>query len=830
VIRFGVNEMDYTNSVILILSLVSFVIVLVILIKLSGLQRKVNELSFQLRQSGKTDKYKPPSYQPAPKRPERPMPEVHPLTGKVEPPPAASAPRPEAPAALSQKPEAPADKKWEEKVAAFAARSSDKVKEAQASSGVYGKMRDKVDSEIGTVKEAFEQRIGTLWVLIAGIITTLVATGFFLRYAYDNNLIGPWGRVMIIVGFGLAALGLGEWTRRRDFGVVARGLTAMGFAIMYAAVFSASSYYKLIGTTTALSVSILVTIFAMLYAVGVNEVLAALIALVGGYLSPIIISTGENRPQALFGYVSILSIGAMSCAIFRKWRTVNILAFVGTFGLYTGWFEKFYRPAARATMDTMPEQLPVALAWLGVFFVIFLIMPILYELMKKVNAKKEDVVLVVVNAAVVFYYLSSILYVHYRWALALGSLAACVFHLVLKYVVTARSRQDVPLRLSLLVISMFFVTVAIPMYLKMYAVALAWAGEGAILTVIGIKYRNVWIRGVALAALVLSIGRLMHDLPLHVGVFTFILNPLFGSWCLVAAGCYLCYVLYRRTTSLPKIEVSVITQILFGMSWGVLLAAFLMEWFYHARLNLMPTSRYPYAYYIYQGYIVILTVFMLLLLARPISPAGKIWRVGATGLGVLIAIVTLINYGQFFQGRHAIFANSGFAVGLTCIAGLFAAAVLFRRQDPHDEECRQIAFGFVIAGIGCLWIVLTEEIFFYWEHLGRATEDIQRCAFLGQMYISVMWAIYGGLLMALGFWKKSRVFRFISLGLFLLIIGKVFIFDMRNISSVYRIAGFGVLGVTLIGISYLYQYGKKKGMFLEDRPEPGKGETAKCNV
>jgi len=211
-------------------------------------------------------------------------------------------------------------------------------------------------------------------------------------------------------------------------------------------------------------------------------------------------------------------------------------------------------------------------------------------------------------------------------------------------------------------------------------------------------------------------------------------------------------------------------------------------------------------------------MFMLGLLVKPFSPSGSIWRVGATGLGTIIIMLILCGYRYFFVGRHLIFINSGFAAGMTGIAGLFLAAILLRRQDPQDSECQQVAFGFLIAGIFSLWILLTEEIFFYWRHLGIATNDSERCTFLGQMYISVMWAIYAGLLMGIGFWKKSRIFRYISLGFFLLIIGKVFIFDMSHIQSVYRIAGFGVLGIILIGISYLYQYGKKKGMFLEIRP------------
>lgn len=82
-----------------------------------------------------------------------------------------------------------------------------------------------------------EQRIGTRWVLIAGIITVIVGVGFFLKYAYDNAIVGPLGRVIIASVSGLIALCIGEITRKRGYGIVAKAVTSLGFAILYAAVF-----------------------------------------------------------------------------------------------------------------------------------------------------------------------------------------------------------------------------------------------------------------------------------------------------------------------------------------------------------------------------------------------------------------------------------------------------------------------------------------------------------------------------------------------------------------------------------------------------------------
>jgi len=65
--------------------------------------------------------------------------------------------------------------------------------------------------EVGIAKTRFslEQRIGTRWILIAGIITVIVGVGFFLKYAYDSGWIGPTGRVVIAAFSGTCRLGTG---------------------------------------------------------------------------------------------------------------------------------------------------------------------------------------------------------------------------------------------------------------------------------------------------------------------------------------------------------------------------------------------------------------------------------------------------------------------------------------------------------------------------------------------------------------------------------------------------------------------------------------------
>ncbi|MHC4557552.1 MAG: DUF2339 domain-containing protein [Planctomycetota bacterium] len=691
------------------------------------------------------------------------------------------------------------------------ARQEDKKKaEKEVLKAAAERIKERGKVFTGRKTGTLEQRIGTRWVLFAGIITVIFAVGFFLKYAYDTNLIGPLGRVVIAAVGGLVALAIGEVTRRRGYGIVAKGVTALGFAILYAAVFSAYRFYELIDSTPAFVLAIFVTAAAMLYAVSLNEIVVAFLSLLGGFLTPVIVSTGENLPIPLFSYVLILGIGAMLCAYYRKWRAVNLLAFVGTFLLYIGWFEKFYRPAVR-TAEGMPEQMPVALAWLGIFFVVYLVLPMLYELVRRVKAQEEDVLLVLANAAVVFYYLWTILFAKYRTELAFCALGLCAAHLVMMTVVIKHCKEDLRLRLALLVIGLFFLTIAVPLYLKMYAIAIAWAIEGVVLVVIGLKYRSIWTQIGGAVALLLSFGQLLHQLPMHTGAFMLVFNPAFGTWCFVAGALLVCHIIYRKTSGLTEDQRGPIAQVLYAATTLLLMAAVAMEWYWHCDYNVAENAAGDRLFL--KGMVVIFTVFPLLLLVRPVCPRGMVCRILAMILAGAGSIFTMLAFSEFYNSSFVIFANVNFVIVLVFVAALFAAGCLLNRQQEDDQYTRYFAIAFALAGIFVLWVLLTEETYLYWYCRNRFAEKVDNWRFLSHMYISVMWAVYGAVLMTVGFWRKNKILRYISLGLFALLLLKVFILDTSTVKSVYRIAAFLATGVTLVGVSYLYQFLRKKGFF-----------------
>ena len=121
--------------------------------------------------------------------------------------------------------------------------------------------------------------------------------------------------------------------------------------------------------------------------------------------------------------------------------------------------------------------------------------------------------------------------------------------------------------------------------------------------------------------------------------------------------------------------------------------------------------------------------------------------------------------------------------------------------------------GISVFAIIFLWVVLSKEIYEYWRCSDLYTLPLANWNFIANMWMSVTWAIYGLLLLIVGFWRKLKMLRYIGLGISGVMLLKAFIVDMMTVSTIYRIMAFLATGITLVGVSYLYQFLKKKGFF-----------------
>jgi uncharacterized membrane protein len=203
----------------------------------------------------------------------------------------------------------------------------------------------------------------------------------------------------------------------------------------------------------------------------------------------------------------------------------------------------------------------------------------------------------------------------------------------------------------------------------------------------------------------------------------------------------------------------------------------------------------------------------LLFVARPIRPPGRLCPSVATFTAALAACWIILPFANIHDQAYTIFLNGYFIRALVVVAALFGAAWLLwlTEQKEPDRFIRPVFAA--MAGLLLLWVLLTLEIWHYWRCIDRYRVTTPNWRFLAHMCISIMWAVYASGLLVVGFWRRIGLLRYAALAVFVLLLAKIFIVDTQNVENLYRIAGFLVTGLVLVGVSYLYQYLKKQGFF-----------------
>ncbi|MCA9493054.1 MAG: DUF2339 domain-containing protein [Myxococcales bacterium] len=193
-----------------------------------------------------------------------------------------------------------------------------------------------------------------------GGLAAVLAALFGLVAVVERGWIGPVARVSgaFVGGVGLWVAGalLGRrWPRAGS------ALAGAGIGTLYGAAWAGSGLYHLFGNTIASLAMIAVTVVGTFRAWRTDDRFVAWLALVGGLLTPILVSTGENRPYSLFAYLALLAAGMVAAAVRRGWAEVVVAAALGAAGLHAGWASEWY------AADQVPAALFGSLALIAPF-------------------------------------------------------------------------------------------------------------------------------------------------------------------------------------------------------------------------------------------------------------------------------------------------------------------------------------------------------------------------------------------------------------------------------------------------------------------------------
>lgn len=373
----------------------------------------------------------------------------------------------------------------------------------------------------------FEQKLGKQWITWIGAVVLFLAAGLFVKYAFDHKWLGPWARVILGVVAGIAVVAAGERFVRRRMRALGQGLIGTGLAILYVSLYAASGLYDLLPQSATFALMALVTIGGMVLAVVHDAIAVSFLAVLGGFLTPVLLRTGQDARDALFSYLLLLDVGVLGVAFFKRWRALDVLTFLGTVALFTGWYIQFHNAPTYSMVPT--------LLWLAAFYVVFLVQPFVYHLRLATPIVGERFFLAVTNAMGMLAGAYTVLHPTHKHTLGFITIGMSVSYLILGTLTRRRIKSDVRAVFGFIALSVALLTIAVPIHLDFHGVTIAWAVKAPLLLYLAYKYDYFPVRAGCLIPLALAAGRIFTThWPLHSEAFTPLLNTNFGTAMFVA--------------------------------------------------------------------------------------------------------------------------------------------------------------------------------------------------------------------------------------------------------------------------------------------------------
>jgi uncharacterized membrane protein len=343
------------------------------------------------------------------------------------------------------------------------------------------------------IKKAWDWLIGGNSVARVGVLILFFGVSFLLKYAADNDMLPAELRLAAAAIGSIVLLVLG-WRlkdKNQDYGLLLQGA---GIGMLYLTAFSTYYLYHFISVGFAFGLLVLISAFATALAVLQNSLTLALAGFIGGYLTPVMVSTGTNNYIALFSYYALLNTAVASIAWFKSWRLLNVMAFGFTFIVSTVW----------GVLSYLPINFNSTEPFLIIFFLQFLLIAILFAIRQPPNLKGYIDGTLIFGTPIIAFGLQLKLVQPFEYGAAISSLVMGSFYVVLAVIIYKRLQDSLRLLAEVfLAIGVIFLSLAIPFAVDPNITAATWALEGAGLYWVGVRQQRLLVR---VFALLLQVG------------------------------------------------------------------------------------------------------------------------------------------------------------------------------------------------------------------------------------------------------------------------------------------------------------------------------------
>ena len=644
-------------------------------------------------------------------------------------------------------------------------------------------------------KVNYEKFIGENLFGKIGILVFVIGVGFFVKYAIDKDWINETLRTVLGFLTGSALLVVAERLQKK-YRTFSSLLAGGAFAVFYLTVAIAFHFYHLFPQTVAFIILIVITLFMSILSVLYDRRELAIISLVGGFLAPFIVSSGDGNYMVLFTYISILNLGMFGLSIYKKWGELPVIAFVFTY-LVMGQFLLTGYSTGTAIISVH------LFAFATLFYFIFLL-PILSILRIEAIKKNRGLLLVIITNNFIYLLLGILFLRNMELAFkseGLLSLFIAIINLVLVIWLRMSKKDYKFLIYAMLGLVLTFVSITIPIQLDGNYITLFWAAEMVLLLWLYVKSK-IWIyeratlvlMGLTLISYLMDVSAVILSSSSSDTVF---LNSSFATSLFVglAAGAFALMMGHYRSLFSESRCLRYVpwNPVMLLTSAAILYYTFMAEF----SLHLAGATR--------SGMMLVFTSAAILILSYAFKkrfPIEQCTIPYLAGLGINVLIYAINIWGD--QWAHMSLSP----VLLRWLAAAFIIVNLYYVARQYYTIIGLKTHSTVYLNVLALLLWLTMVRSFLWQ---AGVEDFDAG-------FSVSLSIAGFVQMALGMRLHQKVLRIISLSTFGIVLLKLILKDLWAMPTIGKIIVFIILGLILLVLSFLYQ--KLKGvLFKNDEDE-----------
>jgi hypothetical protein len=669
-----------------------------------------------------------------------------------------------------------------------------------------------------SASSSFEEFIGKNVASKVGILVTIIGIFIGAKYAIDHELVSPLVRVINGYVSGAALIGVAIWLRKK-YEAYSSVLMGGGLAVLYFITYIAFSFYKMLPLEAAFGMMAVFTAGTVYAALLYDRVIIAHLALIGAYAIPFLLSDNSGRYAVFFGYIAVINTGILAVSLRKYWKSLFYSSFALTWIIYISWF--FF------SFNYSSHQY-IGWTYLWFYFLIFYVTFLAYKIIKKEQYGIDDVIVLLSNAFI-FYLIGYKLIGHETAANYAGlfTIMNATIHLGVSQAIRRLKLADRSLYYLLLGLVIVFCTIAVPVQLDGNWVTLLWTAEAVLVFWIGRTRQAPAYEKLGTGLSILSFLSLAQDWFNHSSQFTYpdagVVHPfghiIFVTGLLVAAA--QAVIIYYNQNKKYQTRLEAVSPYLIFYNYVLPLtflctAYFVFQVEIYGYFNQLYTTLHPNSNgFNFQeagvggfGFLVMLMYSMVFLIGcmlvnlrwvrNKLLAEFLLVAVIVTAIVLLLQALAVINeltYGYFEKGG-VYFGSLEFVIRYVMVA--VAAIMFYTGQQTINAFITD-------AWVNKVWKLIMHTVilaFLSTEYLCWTTvrgSDNQY-----KLGLSILWGLYAMMLVVLGIWKKQKHLRLAGIALFMVTLGKLFMYDLAGAGTITKTVSFISLGVLLLVVSFLY--------------------------